>query len=173
MKKDLREKYINIRKNIRNKEIKDNIIFNKVINNKFIKQCSLILIYVSCHNEVDTIELIKYFLNHKKQLAVPKIENDIMKFYYIKDLSDLSLGYFNILEPMTKEKVINFSNCVSITPGICFSKDNYRIGYGKGFYDKFYQKHNIYKIGLCYKECMLDNIPSDIHDISLDEVITD
>ena len=171
MKEELRQKYLLIRKNIKNKDTKDKAIYNKVINNSKIKSSNLILIYVSKKEEVDTINIINYFLK-SKQIAVPKIENNIMNFYYIKSLNDLKKGSFNVLEPNTKDKVTDFNNCISITPGICFSKDNYRIGYGKGYYDKFYEDNNIYSIGLCYKECLLNSIPKDKGDIPVNEIIT-
>lgn len=171
MKEELRQKYLIIRKDIKNKDKKDKLIFDKVINNPQVQSSDLILIYVSLIDEVDTINIINYFIK-SKQIAVPKIENNTMNFYYIKSLNELKKGTFNVLEPQTKDKVTDFSNSVSITPGICFSKDNYRIGYGKGYYDKFYKKHHIYSIGLCYKECLLDSIPKDKNDIPVDEIIT-
>ena len=171
MKQNYREKYLKIRKNISNKEEQDKDIYNNVINNKLVNNCKTLLIYVSTTDEVDTLKIIKHYLNNKK-VAVPKIENDMMNFYYINSLNDLKVGYFNILEPETTNLVKDFNDTVSITPGICFSKDLYRLGYGKGFYDKFYFQHKeIYKIGLCYKECYLDNIPHDEYDIEMDEVI--
>ena len=172
MKDELRKYYLDIRKNIKNKTILDKKIYVKVINNKKIKNNNLILIYVSFNNEVDTIELIKYFLNNKL-VAVPKIENNRMNFYYINKLSDLKKGSFNILEPITNNIVKDYANCVSITPGICFSRNLNRIGYGKGYYDKFYSEHKeIYKLGLSYDECITDNFDIDIYDQKLDEIIT-
>ena len=145
MKNELRKQYILKRKSIANKEEKDKIIFQKVINNLEIINCSTILIYVSFNDEVDTLNLIKYFLSFKK-VAVPKIVNNMMEFYYINSLNDLKKGTYNILEPTTNKKVTNFDNSVCITPGICFNKSGYRIGYGKGYYDKFFSKHQVYSI---------------------------
>ncbi len=173
MKRSLRKKYLLERENVKEREIKDEIIFNKVINNNFVRSSKLILIYVSFNREVDTIKLINYFLSHNYLVAVPKIDRDIMNFYYINSLDDLNNGYFNILEPTTKNIVKNFNDAVCITPGVCFSKDGYRIGYGKGFYDKFFQNHNVYSIGLCYKECLINNIPYDIYDKRVNDIITD
>ena len=172
MKDEYRKKYLEIRKNIKNREIKNNVIYNKIINNKKINNAKLLLIYVSTKYEVDTIKIIKYYLD-KKLIAVPKIEDGMMNFYYINSLNDLKVGYFNILEPITNKKVTNFNDTVSITPGICFSYDLNRIGYGKGYYDKFYAKHmDIYKVGLCYKELLLDSVPYDQFDIKVDDIIT-
>ena len=96
-----------------------------------------------------------------------------MNFYYIKSIDELKKGYFGLLEPITNDKVEVFDNTVSITPGICFSKDLYRIGYGKGFYDRFYDKYNIYSIGLCYSDCLVNYIPNDKYAKKVNEIITD
>ena len=172
MKEELRENYLNIRNNILNKKLKNQKIYKKIIHNEMVNTADTILIYVSKDSEVDTHKLIKYFLKIKK-VAVPKVEGKTMNFYYISSFDDLKLGQFGILEPTTKRKVNNFKNVISITPGICFSKEGYRIGYGKGFYDKYYDKHKIYTIGISYKECLIDNIYEEKHDIKLNEIITD
>ena len=104
-----------IRKEIDNRIEKDNIIFHKVINNEKIIKADTILIYVAKDEEVATKKLIEYFLKNKN-VAVPKIENNEMNFYYINSLNDLEKGYFGILEPTTKDKVINFNNAVCINP---------------------------------------------------------
>lgn len=171
-KNELRKIYRLKRKNIENKTIKDKIIYNKVINNKYVLKSDLILIYVSNNEEVNTLNIINYFLSFKK-VAVPRIDNNIMNFYIINSLDELKKGYFNILEPITNNKVLSYSNSVCITPGICFDNNGYRVGYGKGFYDKFFSKNNIYKIGLCYKECIIENIIIDKYDINVDEIIND
>lgn len=167
---ELREKYKIIRKNIQNKEEQNSIILNKIITNKKILKSSTLLIYVSFNHEVDTINIIKYFLG-KNKIAVPKIENNTMSFYYINSLNDLRIGLYNILEPTTNKKVIDFNNTTCIVPGICFDTNNYRIGYGKGYYDRFLSNKNIYTIGLSYKETLINKIPIDEHDIKLNEII--
>ncbi len=170
MKQELRNKYRNIRKNITLKKLKDFIIFLKLITNKKVIKSKIILTYVSTKEEIDTILLIKYFLN-KKIIATPKVENNIINFYIIESLSDLKIGKYNILEPTTNKKITNFKECICITPGICFSKDKYRIGYGKGYYDKFFTKNKVYSIGLCYKQCLIDSIPIDKYQKQVEEII--
>ena len=172
MKDELRKKYLSIRNNITGREVKDRLIYNKVINHDAVKEAKAILIYVSYNNEVDTLRIIDYFLN-KKEIAVPRVEKGIINFYYIKSLSELKKGRFNILEPVTSNMVTEFRNTVCITPGVCFANNLYRIGYGGGYYDKFFQHKDIYKIGLAYQECIIENIDYDKYDIRMDEVITD
>ena len=173
MKRELRKKYLEIRKNLKDKRLKDKVLFEKIIASEKVKNAKEILIYVSKDDEVSTTDLIEYFLNQKKIVAVPKVVNQDLEFHKIKSFDDLSIGYKGILEPNKNNKIKTFKSCISITPGICFSKDGYRIGYGKGFYDRFYQKNNIYKIGLCYKECITDDKFWEKHDVKVDEVKTD
>ena len=170
-KKILRNKYKNIRKNVKEKEKQDNIIFNKVINLQEYKQSDLILIYVSLKDEVDTIKLIKYSLKISKKVAVPKCECDDIVFYYINSLEDLEEGKFGILEPKINKVVEDFDNSICIIPGVAFDKQNNRIGYGRGFYDRFLENYRGIKIGLTYKECICDKIDVNENDIKMDKVI--
>lgn len=169
-KNELRKIYKYIRNNIKDRNIQNEIIFNKVISLEKVKKADTILIYVSFNNEVDTLNIIKYFLD-KKKVAVPKVNGNEMNFYYIDSFNDLSKGSFNILEPITTNKVTNFDNSICIVPGLCFDKENYRLGYGKGYYDKFLSNKNIYTIGLSYKETIIKKLPIDKYDIKLDKVI--
>lgn len=173
MKKEfLRKKYKEKRDNIKNKVTKDNLIYQKVINNKDILSSKTLLIYISINSEVDTIKIINYFLN-TKNIAVPKIIDNDMFFCYVTNLNELTSGKYNIPEPTNENIVTDFDNAICIVPGICYDKENYRIGYGKGYYDKFLSKNKIKTIGLCYKECMIEKIDNDKYDYKIDEVITE
>ena len=173
MKKELlRKKYKEKRDNIKNKVTKDNLIYQKVINNKDILSSKTLLIYISINSEVDTIKIINYFLN-TKNIAVPKIIDNNMYFCYITNLNDLTPGKYNIPEPTNNNIVTDFDNAICIVPGICYDKENYRVGYGKGYYDRFLSKNKIKTIGLCYKECIVEKIDNDKYDYKIDEVITD
>lgn len=173
MKKEfLRKKYKEKRDNIKNKVTKDNLIYQKVINNKDILFSKTLLIYISINSEVDTIKIINYFLN-TKNIAVPKVIDNNMYFCYITNLNDLTPGKYNIPEPTNENIVTDFDNAICIVPGICYDKENYRVGYGKGYYDRFLSKNKIKTIGLCYKECMIEKIDNDKYDYKIDEVITE
>ena len=173
MKKEfLRKKYKEKRDNIKNKVTKDNLIYQKVINNKDILFSKTLLIYISINSEVDTIKIINYFLN-TKNIAVPKIIDNNMYFCYVTNLNELTSGKYNIPESTNENIVTDFDNAICIVPGICYDKKNYRVGYGKGYYDRFLSKNKIKTIGLCYKECMIEKIDNDKYDYKIDEVITD
>lgn len=167
----LRNKYKEIRRNIKDREKQDNIIFNKIINLEEYKKSDLILTYVSLKDEVDTVELIKHSLKIGKRVAVPKCEGDDIVFYYISSFEDLKEGNFGILEPKTNKIITDFNNSICIIPGVAFDKQNNRIGYGRGFYDRFLENYTGVKVGLTYRECICDKIDSEINDIKMDKVI--
>jgi len=167
----LRNKYKDIRKNIKDKEKQNDVIFNKIINLEEYKQSHLILTYVSLKDEVDTMKLIRYSFKQGKKVAVPKCEGEDITFYYINSLEELEKRKFGILEPKTNEIVNDFANSICIIPGVVFDKQNNRMGYGKGFYDRFLENYKGIKTGLTYKECICDKIDTDINDIKMDKVI--
>lgn len=170
----LREKYLKIRKNINelDREKYNNDIFKKVANLEEYKQSKLLLVYVSLKDEVDTFKLIEHSLETGKKVAVPKCVGNNIEFYYIENLGELEKGKFNILEPKTDRKVIEFNNSICIIPGVAFDKEMSRIGYGKGFYDRFLKSYCGIKIGLAYRECICEKIDNDINDVKIDKIIT-
>ena len=170
----LREKYLKIRKNIdkENRLKYDNEIFSQVIKMNEYKENNLVLTYVSLSDEVDTIKIIEYSLKIGKKVAVPKCEGSIIKFYYIKSINELKEGCFGILEPENKYIVTNFESSICLVPGITFDRDNNRVGYGKGYYDKFLKNYQGVKLGLTYKECICDKINVEKYDVKVDKVIT-
>ena len=171
IKTTIRTKYLTIRQNIKNKSEQNRLIFQQIINNPQINQSDLILIYLSFANEVDTQPIINYFIKSKK-IAVPKITDSEMEFYFINNSTTFQKNKFGILEPITNEKVLDFQNSVCLTPGLCFDKNGNRLGYGHGFYDKFLNQNNIYSIGLCYQECLVPHLPHNKFDHKMDEIIT-
>lgn len=170
-KNQIRNKYKIIRQNIRNKDEQNSLIFQQIINNSQINQSDLILIYLSFKDEIDTQPIINFYLKTKK-IAVPKINNSQMDFYYINQSTKFQKNKFGILEPLTNQKVSDFQNSVCITPGICFDLQGNRLGYGHGFYDKFLNQNKIYSIGLCYQECFLPHLPHTHFDHKMDQIIT-
>lgn len=135
------------------------------------------LVYVSHDFEVDTLGIIRFLLKNHFSVYAPRCENNdnVMNFYKINSFDDLQKGSFGILEPKkTLEKLTAFENSVCLVPAICFDKQGFRIGFGKGFYDRFFSEHvGILKAGLCYENFVIDRIFKDDNDISVDLIITE
>ena len=64
-------------------------------------------------------------------------------------------------------------HCVCIVPGLAFDKNGYRIGYGKGYYDRFLKDFNGTKIGLCRCDFLKDALPVNEFDHKVDMIITE
>jgi 5-formyltetrahydrofolate cyclo-ligase len=177
-KKELREIYIHKRLMLdaEEKSFSDEIIFNKLIKLDLFKKCECVFTYVSTSTEVDTKSIIEYSLMKGKTVAVPRCEKDGngMRFYRISSLNDLEKGTYNILEPnrfCIEQK--DFKNALCIVPGLVFDKNGYRVGYGKGYFDRFLSENDIKSVGLCRKDFITDSIPVEDFDKAVDLVLTD
>lgn len=177
MKEDLRNIYKNKRKHLKNKKEKDVNIFNNIVNSSNYKQALVILCYFPREDEVNTIPIITKALKDNKKVALPVCLDGRgnMEFYYINSIDNLNVGFFGILEPEKKDDnlVRDFNNSLCIVPGYTFDKSGYRLGYGKGFYDKFLSLHDIATIGLCYEEFLAKELPKNEFDKKVDYICTE
>lgn len=126
-------------------------------------------VYLSYKSEVSTVELIKYLLSSGKNVFVPKVFGEEMKA--VKYALPLNKNSFGIYEPEKDEFATKTDVC--ITPLAAADKNFNRVGYGKGYYDKFFEKHDCVKIGLCYSSQVFDEIEKEKNDVALDVLITE
>ena len=163
----------NKRKEITNKIEKEIIITKKLLNHSKIKISKNILIYISTNDEVSTINLIKELFKLNKNVYAPRVIEKNINFYKINSLEELKLSKHKILEPISDIEYKFSLNSVCIVPGLLFDKLGNRLGYGGGYYDRFLSNNNIYKIGVCFSEFLIDKLDTLEHDIKMDEVITE
>lgn len=175
-KQKLRKEYLDLRSKIQNKKEKSKIIMSKVINDNDYINASVIALYKSLKNEVDTSELIKYSLEIGKIVVLPRVIENSLLFYKITNDEIFIKSSFGILEPLD-----NINNLINnkiidlvIMPGICFDLDKNRLGFGKGFYDRLLS-NGIKNIAICFEEQVLikRNVPNDCYDIKVKKIITD
>lgn len=159
------------------KQSLDTAIFKKLISLKQYRECSVLLTYVSTAIEVDTVKIILQGLSDGKTVAVPRCiaGKREMEFYVIKSLDDLERGTFGVLEPKVDvcERLEDSHNGFCIVPGLSFDCSGYRIGYGKGYYDRFLAEFDGYKVGLCYKYCVEWKFPHGFFDKKVDLLVTE
>lgn len=178
-KTELRNNYKSVRKNmpIIERNAADTAIFERLQSLRSYKYCKTLLCYVSTPIEVDTRRIIEQALEHGKQVAVPYCVPNTrnMRFYLINSLNDLRPGAFSVDEPEpdTAKQLTDFSNSVCIVPGLCFDKYGYRLGYGKGYYDRFLQNYCGSTIGICYSNCISKRLITGRFDQSCFVVVTD
>ena len=128
--------------------------------------------YISAHGEVDTYVLIQELLEHKKVLVPYCInEEGDMIACPINSLEDLKEGRFKIPEPKSPVEFPKEKVDFVIVPGVAFDKNGYRLGYGKGYYDRFLEGITPFKLGVCQREFFFEEIPHGKFDIKMDDVI--
>ena len=138
-----------------------------------------VLAFLSMKDELDTTPILRAVLEQGKTLAVPKVAGADLIFYQISDLEkDVAPGAFGILEPVPglsaiDVKTLSEKHSVALVPGLAFDKENFRLGRGKGFYDRFLASagDSLFKIGVGYSFQLMESVPKEPHDLWLDAVI--
>ena len=137
----------------------------------------LVLTYVSTPIEVDTYRIIEQAWADGKRVAVPRCVPDTrnMEFYYIESMDDLSPGSFGVLEPQADPTrlVSDFSKAMCLIPAFSYDYTGYRLGYGKGYYDRFLSNFNGYRIGICYSSCVRRYLPHGRFDRPVQLLVTE
>lgn len=169
-KDEIRKETLKKRKIVTNRNEKNEKIIKTLINQQFYKNAKTIMTYVSYNDEVDTHKLIEKMLDDKKILCAPRcISKTEMEARKFESLSDLSVGAYGILEP-AGEVIEDFD--LIIVPGVGFSENLHRIGYGAGYYDRFLKGKKAVTAGLFY-ELQKCDFQDDTFDCPLDYIITE
>ena len=136
------------------------------------KEAKTIYGYLPYNQEVRTVPMLEQAMKDGKRVAVPKCYGDEMRFIYMDDLSKVEKGYANIPEPIADEPVADDPTALVLMPGLAFTKDGKRMGYGGGFYDKFLASEpNHPTVALCYDFQMVEDLPTEDYDIPVDCVL--
>lgn len=170
-------------------------ISQNFLNSRFYKESSVIMSYVSIKNEVLTEYINKKIISDGKKLILPYInDKDEIEPIFIKNLEELISGKYGIPEPSDKGEIVKSSKIdLIIVPAVVYDKFGNRIGFGKGYYDKFLKKFKrnlvVNKINNCFEEksCevekpyfvgfaydfqVVEEIESEEHDIGMDYIFT-
>ena len=163
-KKTARKHALEIRKNLSNR-IEKKLIINQII--KSINSYNNIGIYYPLNNEIDVMDIIKLCPNKSFYLPITREEISFIKYNHNDKLID---GLFHTKEPVGQIVSRDTIDCF-IIPCVAISNDNRRVGYRKGYYDRYLANYSGHKIGVCYKECVNLDITTDEFDVILDEII--
>lgn len=137
------------------------------------QKAGTIFCYVSTEDEVDTWSLIAHALECGKRVGVPKcIGKGKMEVREICDFGQLQKGAYGIMEPVEACPPIKKEEIdLGIIPCISADREGNRLGHGAGFYDRFLADVKFPKILLCFRNLMMKKIPTDAHDVKMDQVI--
>ncbi len=179
LKNQIRNTYKEKRKNIplEEKHKRDNAICNRFLSLSSYRFADTILLYSPLKYEIDTSKIAIDAFSKGKKVAYPRcIEGNEMVYHYVTSFSDLSSGMYGINEP--KEALPIFApspaeHVICVLPAILYDKNGYRLGYGKGYYDRFLASFKGTKAGLIYSDFIVNEIPCGRFDLKSDVVITE
>ncbi|MBR5637093.1 MAG: 5-formyltetrahydrofolate cyclo-ligase [Pseudobutyrivibrio sp.] len=142
------------------------------------ERANIFLCFYPFGSEVDVLLLYKHLLEKGKELYFPVSDkgNHQLIFRRVSNLSsDFHLGAYDIMEPNDDLPVYNNdSDAVVFTPGLVFDTNLNRLGYGAGYYDRFFHQHSdVIKIGLCFNSQINNEIIPEEHDVPMDIIVTD
>lgn len=136
-----------------------------------------VLTYVSTDIEVDTREIIRTALADGKRVAVPRCVPGtcLMEFYYIESLEQLKPGTFGVLEPDPDESKLltDLTQGLCLVPALCYDLEGFRLGYGKGYYDRYLSGFGGALVGLCYSDCIEKHLPHGRFDRPVETLVTE
>lgn len=141
------------------------------------KNAEMIGIYVSFGTEWDTRNIIEEAFKTGKNIAIPKTipETKEMDFYQVTDWSQVKKGHFGIQEPVIEKTTYVEKDAINllIVPGLIFSKDGYRIGFGGGYYDRFLVDFIHPTVSLVSEKQLRETLPISNYDLPVNYLITE
>lgn len=148
---------------------------SRVLSDGLWRAAGTIMLYHALPDEVETTSLLRNAVLMGKRVLLPRVVGDELELrFYSPDM--LSRGAFGIMEPTGE---VFPPSCypevdLAVVPGMAFDRHGSRLGRGKGYYDRLLPMlPNAYRIGLCYSFQLLDCLPTEKHDICMNEVVTD
>jgi 5-formyltetrahydrofolate cyclo-ligase len=142
-----------------------------VINSTEFQPVKVVGAYFAFGSEVKTDLIIERARLLGKKIALPRVKEDKITFYELSSSKYLIRGRFGIMEPVPYKRVSKID--LLMVPGIAFDKKGYRLGYGKGYYDRLLSGKRTFSIGLAYSFQMLENLPHDRYDKRLNAIASE
>lgn len=174
-KQDIRKHILRVRDEI---TLENQLAWSREIENRFFEMedcqyANVFYFYASFGKEVMTQEIIEAVLMQGKRVALPRVNGDTMDFYEIHNFEELKPGYMGILEPVGNVPM-DVPPDVVIMPGVAFDENKNRIGYGKGYYDRFLSSiEETTKIAFAFECQIVDEIPAEAFDYRPDRIVTE
>lgn len=152
------------------------LLTERIAGHQWFYRADILLGFVSYGSEIDTCGILSEALMRGKKVFVPKVEGEELVFYRIGSLEELLPGYKGIPEPKgdTERYVYPEKNTLLLMPGVAFDPYGNRMGYGRGFYDRFLadkEALQLASIAVGFRCQMVEQVPVEEHDIRPYQVI--
>lgn len=135
----------------------------------------VLALYSPVHNEVATAEIAVAAITAGKKICYPRVDGRLLQFGEVSSSVELQAGQFGIPEPVIAADSHNPVIDLLLVPGVAFDHQGYRLGYGRGYYDRFLMTAaaDTLAVGLCYDFQICDRVPREPHDRRLNWLITE
>ena len=180
LKTELRTQYLAKRKAIPadKKKALDAAICRRLASTVSFRFADTVMLYSALPSEIDMTEIITLALSQGKRVLLPRCipNTPHMNFHEIKALTELTKGSFSIMEPKADSPVCvptEADKAICIIPGVIYDTEGHRVGYGKGYYDRYLSDKPVQKIGVVYDDFILSNLPHGRFDLAVDLIITE
>ena len=173
MKAELRKQVLEEMKAVpqKQKQAMDRVLTERFLNHPFYQEAKAIATYLSFTHEFQTQELIDQALKDDKKVLIPKTYSKGRMEFVVYDPQQLKKTSFGLLEPQGDLEVVDASQIDLIhVPGLVFTKEGYRIGYGGGYYDRYLEHFTGQSLSTIYP-CQVQEFNSEDHDIPVQEVL--
>ncbi|MDE7331704.1 MAG: 5-formyltetrahydrofolate cyclo-ligase [Lachnospiraceae bacterium] len=182
-KQALRSRYLGYRNSLSTRERKEKSarIWELLKKEAVFQKAQIVLVYMDYRSEVMTTELVEELLAAgEKRVFAPKVDGMDIRYYEVESMDDLTDGYQGIREPSeTEEKIFTEEmsrelDCLILVPGVVFDRERGRMGYGKGFYDRYLAAFPSLTSAALAFECQIARkVPVEEHDKRPDMIITE
>lgn len=175
MKAELRKKIFQEMKTLsqEQKQAMDQVLTERFLQHPFYQEAKTIATYLSFPHEFQTQELIKRMLKDGKKVLIPKTYPKGRMEFVVYNPQQLAKTSFGLLEPQGDLEVVEPSQIDLIhVPGLAFTTEGYRIGYGGGYYDRYLEHFAGHTMSTIYP-CQVQEFNSEDHDIAVQEVLID
>ena len=174
-KKEIRKQYKMLRNKMSEMEVKEKSdrICQNIISSNLFQQAEKMLVYAPLGNEVDICPVMEEGWRQQKRIAFPKVFGETMRYFEISSFSQLEEGTFHVMEPV-ETNPIDWEEALVLVPGVAFDRQGSRMGYGKGYYDRFFEgKTDCVKVGVAYELQVADQLPTEENDLPMEYLVTE
>ncbi len=182
----VRKKYLKLRNELNAADVLDKsmVICSRIINSSFYRETDHFFVYAALGNEVDLTSFVRQAWKDGKTVCFPKVFGEDMEFFKVTGFEQLEEGSFHVLEPKTGCEPFSLQanhdagRILILTPGIAFSESGARIGYGRGFYDRYFHRmeqagYEFIPAGIAYRFQITNEFEAEAFDYRMTTIFTE
>jgi 5-formyltetrahydrofolate cyclo-ligase len=161
------------------KKRRDDAICRAAISLVSFRYAEYVLLYAATENEINVREIAEVALARGKKIAFPRCdkESHTMQYHIVSSLDELAKDNYGILEPPPENPIYDpekdLGSAICFVPGLVYDKAGYRLGYGKGFYDRYLSHFSGCTLGVVYSDYILPTVPRGRFDVSVNILLTE